>query len=407
MGELDRLTGSGQVTGVARGPRHALPPRRGAQARQLWALLRSWRWGIPVSVIRGPAVLTGQPSAVVLAGSELPTEHLLSRILRHPRQRQPISRVAAWRLLRTLEELRQPTDLVLAHIDTMSARLLCRAGWLRVPGLVDMWMIASMDEKDLVRGSHSLEQDLRLVRKNRFAWQVSDTADDVVLLFRSFYLPSIRNRHGPEAFYLDLGLLRSCYARGGLGWVTQDGRRVAGMLFDRQRRVMRVVASGTESGRWDLVRGGATSAGYYFAWKHALELGCTHINFGGCHAQLTDGLLRYKRKWGMSLAERPDTYYDTLVSWETGGPIALAFLRTAPIVHHGRAMLSALAVVDGDGRGTADNAKEAHRSVWTPGLQELRLVCPSGWQAGAAGPTQTRLLNWDEAGGGDPRRLLR
>lgn len=148
------------------------------------------------------------------------------------------------------------------------------------------------------------------------------------------------------------------------------------------------------------------SAALYFAFvNHAKALGCQRVDFGSCRPSLSDGVLRYKRKWRAHLVEQPYAHYDLLVHWTRfGGPV-VAFLAHTPLVFRDRSGLSAIAVVDRSEPVTRAEAAKAHHAMWMPGLRRLYLVATAGWQARQESPPQTVLLNLADVEDCDPQKL--
>ena len=60
---------------------------------------------------------------------------------------------------------------------------------------------------------------------------------------------------------------------------------------------------------------GIMAALYYYSIAHAGQLSCAEVDFRGARPSLHDGLVRYKRKWGMLCMTRLTR---PTISWSVG-----------------------------------------------------------------------------------------
>jgi hypothetical protein len=156
---------------------------------------------------------------------------------------------------------------------------------------------------------------------------------------------------------------------------------------------------GTANGEWAFIKAGANVATDLFIVKHAKELCCNFVDFGGSRPSLNDGVLRYKRKWGMNLIDKHDTYYDFLVHWNRCSSSVIAFLSNTPLIFQDNGGLSAIKVIDCDKPATNDEAWKTYHSNWIEGLHRLYIIATSGWETGQNSPPQTTLLGPTNVGG--------
>jgi hypothetical protein len=219
------------------------------------------------------------------------------------------------------------------------------------------------------------------------------------------YVPFIRSRYGEHAVIRNIDWLRRIFHRGGLLWVRQNGQPIAGLLFQRRQQLLRSIVLGTLHGEWAPMEAHAFAALYFALVNHAKALDCQRVDFGSCRPSLNDGVLRYKRKWDVSLVEQRKSYCDLLVHWNRfSGPVA-AFLVHTPLVFRDRNGLSAVAVVDRREPAKRAEAAKIHHAMWMPGLHRLYLVATAGWRAGQESPPQTVLLNLADVEDCDPQKL--
>ena len=82
--------------------------------------------------------------------------------------------------------------------------------------------------------------------------------------------------------------------------------RIAGIVFHRARDAFFCDAFGAlgEDGRSG--KSGAAAGIFHFCIREAREMGCRQVDFGGFRPSLDDGLLRFKRKFGVRLVKQRD-----------------------------------------------------------------------------------------------------
>lgn len=367
-------------------------------------LLPFYKLRVPVTRLRGPTYPDGQPGTVITAGAEPGVNYWVQRFFVGQPQRELVGKRPLWLLPRILKRPRVSADLTIARVDRLSSRLLFDATYLFVPEWVGS-RLAEPDPAKLLSASHSVRDDLRIVRRNGLTSEVSHTEADFDLFYYTMHVPFIRQRHGEQGIIRNIHKLRRCFRRGGLLWIRRGGQRISGVIFQQQDHVLRFVALGTVNGEWTPVKAGAIAALYYYALEYAHKLGCRSIDFGGCRPSLGDGPLRYKRKWGMSLVEKHDAYYDFLVHWNRLSEPVAAFLAHTPLIFRDRDGLSAIQVINQSEPVTQVDVRKTYHATWMAGLHRLYLVAASGWQATQESPPRTVLVNLAGLEDCDPHAL--
>ena len=189
-------------------------------------------------------------------------------------------------------------------------------------------------------------------------------------------------------------VLRRHFGRGGVLWISKDGKEVAGVLYRVDGRVLSLLVVGTLGGGLEARRDGVLDAMKLFGIELALGRGLDWVNLGGCLPSPRDGSLANKRAWGGELRERRDSHHDLLVRWPRFTPRVARFLADAPLF-----------VRDREGsprwprcRGTRPAEPRLAQRLWRqwrmPGLERLHVVAPDGWRAwrqGDAPPPPGRL----------------
>jgi hypothetical protein len=361
-------------------------------------LLKRWsmlllpfrKWRVPVVRLRGTAKVSGCPTTLIVAGEEPWVNYLPARIFSGVPEREPLGSFPIWNLERRLNALRSGTDLMIIRADRISAKLFFRQAYLIVPAWVDMILRLPKDPATLARGNKNVKQDIRAIRREKFELTESSQGSDFDFFYESLYVPFIVRRFEQFASLRDAHRLRRRFQRGAILWVCRNGDPLTGMLVERRKDTLHVWAIGVLNGDLDIVKEGAEAALYWHVVNFAYRGGYARIQFGGVRPSLNDGLLRYKRKWGATLVEKPDNHYDFLIAWDQWNPSVAGFFSENPLIYRASGFSAIAALVSSQSASEAD-AKRAKRLLWTDGLNELALISTSGWEPGIVPPVRTSL----------------
>lgn len=348
---------------------------------------------VPVAILRGPTRHAEQWGTVVMAGDRPWVDYLPHRFFTCVPQREVVGAVPVWALPSFLKRLAVDADLTVARVDRVSARLFFENDYLVVPESIGCRLMLPVDLDKLAHASTSVKEDVRTLRRERLTAEVSHREADCEAFYSSMYLPFIKKRHGEFAVIHSLHQLRRAFRRGGIIWVRRGDQRLAGGLFEQRGDVLRWVALGTAEGNLTLMKQGVLAALYIFEIKCAEERRCASIDFGGTPPILNDGLLRFKRKWGVQLADKHQTSFDYLVRWERPNEQVLRFLADTPLIIRNRSSFVGLTALTPNGVTTPDQVSTIHRSLWMPGLHKLAILTPSGYELGHEGPPNTCFVN--------------
>jgi hypothetical protein len=239
-----------------------------------------------------------------------------------------------------------------------------------VPSSVPLWLDTSRPFDAIVfgdrRGRGSRKDDARRVRRLSLRPRLARGTRAVERFRRELYEPYAARRFGDLFQRVPPHAFRHAERRGWLLLLDDGSRTVAGALLERWGRDHRILAFGIAL-EGAIPSGLLLEACYYHTIRFATEAGFPRLSLGTARPLLSDGVLRYKRKWGASLG-RPSTW-ETFALRYRNTPATRAALAAAPlVVDRGRDGLAAL-VASGE-RTPAD----AIADVDTPGLATIVLL---------------------------------
>jgi hypothetical protein len=163
-------------------------------------------------------------------------------------------------------------------------------------------------------------------------------------------------------------------------------------VFEVTKDALSTRAYGTRDGYAGLTKKGTASALYFHAIRHAIQRGCPFLDLGGCRACLTDGVLHYKRKWGVHVRIRPGNPFYTLVRWAAWNPAVATFLTETPLLHQNGYSLTAITALSLEKMAAQADADKIYRTLHIPGVAEFVIVNAGGWSTDIVPPPSTVLI---------------
>ncbi len=147
--------------------------------------------------------------------------------------------------------------------------------------------------------SESAKSDIRKVSRNGLVWSVVRDPAAVEFFRTTMWGPMVRNRYPLKKVDEDIDVWTryECdllQISDSLGWI-------AGVLmrYDGTRPYMWRI--GIKNGDLSLWNKGVSAAAYYFASEYLHSKGYDEVSFGLSRAFLNDGVLQFKKKWGIAL----------------------------------------------------------------------------------------------------------
>jgi len=330
----------------------------------------------------------GEPVSLIFAGREPEAHDFAARLGQTDAFPAPFGRAALDWLRGPLPEAGGDPDLLIFQLDRALAWRARRAGAFVIPE----WVTSKLDlppsgpvESALpLAGNTSLKADLRAVRLAGF--RRADTREPAALdaFYHNHYLPGLVASQGGAAIPSKLSWLHRQLDRGELVQAVRNGGVVGGLLLVRSGRTALPLVAGYGLGPDGRPAAGLCPALYLFAMDWAREHGCTLVDFGPSRAFLNDGILRYKRKWGMRAEPCTWSHRFHAVQVRRLGPAAWRWLEQNPfITQQGRLLTGELFDPSPVPLDTI-RLQRLIRGLALPGLDHYRLHSPAGAAPGAA-----------------------
>lgn len=272
------------------------------QLRRVQALLFQLR--VSVSTVIGESKDDERLCLFFVGPVKFP-EYLSNLLFKYPPRIEYGETTWIWRLKHIAREAPAQINGVIVSCDRFYQKWVEQAGFYVFPYFVDMVLDVSDSPEDFFRKSiRSVKNEIRKVRKYGYSFEVYSDIDHLRFFYDRMYLPLIRTRHRkaplytPPFFFLRW-LLLTGYR---LVFLKDDrGNDIAGCFYRVNHGEALARYLGVIDGDIELIRRGAESALYYFFVSHPENPELCKVNFGGARPFFSNGLLLYKKKWGMTV----------------------------------------------------------------------------------------------------------
>ena len=340
-------------------------------------LLRVHRARYRMRRLHGRDAMTGRPLVCLLALDDLAARYWARTLFATPPVEQSLGEVRALRVRQAADRLAHLADLSLWQLPWPLSRL-AGADPL-VPSSVPLWLDTSRPLEAIIDGERSgrasRRDDVRRVRRLGLSVRLGSGPDDLARFQRELYEPYGAQRFGDLFSRVPSHAFRHACRAGWLLLLEDRGRTVAGAVLERWGRDVRILAFGVKTDG-AVPTGLLLEACYFHSIRFAVDLGIPRLSLGTVRPVLSDGVLRYKRKWGGVLGT-PSTWEAFLLRYRNTAAVRGA-LTAAPLVLDRRPRGLAALV----GAGPGDLAAQVAR-VDTPGLSEIACVTDGGVLADA------------------------
>lgn len=316
----------------------------------------------------------GSKIMVLCAAQERDRRYLLRQFLGETHQERCIGRRWLWEIPRVTVQEGRGCCLVAVKTLGRFRRLLKPERWLYVPG----WVAGDVDlplGPDVLR-TETVRSDLRKIRRNALQFHVTHDLKQLRDFYDHMYAPYIAQVHGGSAVIMSYESMKAAFPHGELLLVMQADEPIAGLLISYSGTTPRLWSLGVRDANRDLVRAGAIGGLYHFSVQHLCEKGYAKANLGLSRPFLRDGVLQYKKKFGMRLSRAGREWFAVRILEDSEATRTL--LRETPLIVERDGLLYGLICVDASAdRLSEEDWERLDRQFFMPGLSQL-LVVPLG-----------------------------
>lgn len=284
-------------------------------------------WRKDVYVLNGQERTTGEPLTVFFSG-QLENKSFLASMLLRDGVAERHWRAWSWRLPRQTAKYEAEHALVILEQERLTPNLSPNCYYIPcwVGGIIDFNVL-----EDRRRHSNNVKEDLRRIRKYGLDYVVERDRERLERFYDEMYVPYVRCVHGDRAFVTPRHEFLAKLNDAELLVIRQGGESIAGGVLLYEEGRVRSWCLGVKNGDRRYLREGAIAALYHYQASYLIAKGYTQVHVGGSRPFLNDGVLRYKMKWGMRVADRAPKWL--MLRYSSLTPAAAACLVRNPFIH--------------------------------------------------------------------------
>ena len=226
--------------------------------------------------------------------------------------------------------------------------------------------------KTVKRINKSIKKDLRLIRKNKLTYKVVKGREDFKRFFQDMYTPYMNTVFAERAFLMSHKEMMNKVDHCELLLVEKDGQEIAGSIILYEQGRVRSWSTGVKDGNREHVKAGASAASYYFELLYLSEKGVDKLHFGGSRPFLKDGVLQFKKKWGMSLAGSTCTGFVVMQNESTLG--MHAFWKNNPFIFCRKNKLEGAVFINRDDGVSEELLSSLKKQYFFEGMAKLNVL---------------------------------
>jgi hypothetical protein len=174
--------------------------------------------------------------------------------------------------------------------------------------------------------------------------------------------------------------MEQVFPRGELLFVKRGAESVSGLLLLYESQGPFLWCLGVKQGDEDYVKAGALAALYHFSFQHLRAQGYRQVNLGATRAFLKDGVLQFKRKWGLRLKDRRGVGFLIMPMCPTAG--GQSFLVNNPFLYDNNGEWCGACFLDGPLPASDKEWESLYRRFGVLGMKQLAVYtlqqsCPT------------------------------
>jgi len=323
---------------------------------------------VHVWILDGKERHSGQPLTMAFSGTEQNKNYWARTAFDAPAEETDLGKCPPRRALRRLQACGKEIDLF-AELYNLDCSPMPRSS---SPLLVPVSVEGEMDIDSVNFSKKSIKKDLRKIEKGAFSYEIV-TDDSYLKDFVETVYPSyLEGKYPGECLFETYQNLTRTYDRIEGLFIKKDGHRISGALLCYRGSWVDFKCQAVIPGYEELSNAGSTAAIDYFATVHFKANHWPHISLGGSRPFFHDGLLVWKKKWGLRLTRAGSLVQRLHLFNKSEG--ARSFLIQNPFISADRAQLTGVVFISGKEEMTPLLTKDLDSYDW-PGIERVVVYC--------------------------------
>lgn len=329
--------------------------------------LRKYR--LNVWLLEGKEKHSGEKLVVLYAGRELNKNYLSHIAFGDLYQERVLGKAWIWSVARIARSHPAVTLIVTEAWEDYFKRFSGCDDYY-IPCWIDGEIVFSRF-KELMKHSENIKADLRKIRKYGYQYEITKDKDKFDLFYHTMYRPYILKAHGNRAALMSYEAMMSKSDITDLLLIKRGDDYIAGENLLYEGDSVRAWSLGVKDGDYRHVKEGAIGALYYYKIEYLISRGYDRFNAGASRAFLKDGVLQYKKKWGLSLIQARSGGFWIRMIGKSGS--VDAFFENNPFIHIRNDHLCGI-VFQGDVALSNEIIDTVRKFNDLPGLHELKIA---------------------------------
>lgn len=202
-------------------------------------------------------------------------------------------------------------DIVIVAANLLLSNNYRQRDFHLVPKWVHLILRLTAHPDDLINNlqiddRHNIKKTLNKATKSGFSYRLTNDIGWLDMFYYDMYKPYLSQRYGHLSILHPYSHAKMLFLKGKGLELMLDDESVGGAVLYEQNGIAYTPCLGMMRDREDLVKAGAHSIIYYYTMLEAFSWGCRIIDFGHSRPFLSDGVTRFKTKWGMEVADDDD-----------------------------------------------------------------------------------------------------
>ena len=336
---------------------------------------------LPLYLLKGKGKWSESSLTTLFFGKEWLVPYFSDFVYLEEPTKERLGKIFIWKIKSRLNLDIPKADLIFIRIDEFFSRFLSRQGFIVTPERVSFILDLSKPLSEIWKLSKnkSLREDLRMIRKHKYSYEISHDPAEFKYFYYQMYLPYMPKRFGKLTTYTSFQRMKRTFEKGQLLLVKQGNEYVSGNIIALFNSSAFFASLGIKEGKIEYLKQGALSAAYYFGILWAKEKGYKRLDFGHCRPFLNDGIFCYKKKWGMGIkrSKRVRTVFGMKICGLHQG--ALDFLAKNPLIFTDQEKLKGLILIEQNHPLTLGEVQSLIKTCYIPGVDCLVIISPQGF----------------------------
>jgi len=203
-----------------------------------------------------------------------------------------------WQLRRTFQHAKNDICLSVYEMPTLFSLFFQSKKYLCIPD----WVSGESDFSLINFSKKSLRRRYEKFVKNGFTFDITDNVPEVKRLYSDICAPYTLKQYGEENVFMSYErVFKNSERVEGISIKKNDHGTVAVVLLSYSKDGVSCERIGVTMGNEEFARTGAVQALDYFVFGYLKTKGYDNMYFGSSRAFFHDGVLEYKRKWGLRI----------------------------------------------------------------------------------------------------------